>query len=106
MYEVVISRAVRVPDPFLEVHKRWVVRRLAPDCVRINAADFRGGAYEPLLLNAMGSETANVHLGTRKSRESVLDHLKSLEDDSLFAVAQRLVEIVVADWETFRVKPA
>ena len=102
LYEDVVGRAVRVPDPFLEVHKRWVVRRLAPDCVRINAADFRNGSGEPLLLNAMGWETANIHLGTRKSREAVRDDLKGLKDESLFAAAQRMVQVIIDDWESFR----
>ncbi|MBV8858747.1 MAG: hypothetical protein JOZ02_17585 [Acidobacteria bacterium] len=74
----------------------------APDCVRISAADFRNGTGEPLLLNAMGRETANVHLGTRKSRGAVLAHLRGLGDESLFAAAQRLVQIVEAEGERFR----
>ncbi|HEY6470092.1 MAG TPA: DUF2252 family protein, partial [Candidatus Dormibacteraeota bacterium] len=34
-YEEIVDGAVRCADPFLEVHGGWVVRRLAPDCSRI-----------------------------------------------------------------------
>src|SRR5207248_1119750 len=30
-YAELLARAVRVPDPFLQVHAGWLVRRLAPD---------------------------------------------------------------------------
>ncbi|MBC7933192.1 MAG: DUF2252 family protein [Rubrivivax sp.] len=101
LYETMVNRAVRMPDPFVEIHKRWIVRRIAPDCVRIEAGGFQNGLDEPLLLNAMGWETANIHLGTLKSRQAVTHHLKKLQDDSLFAVAERMVEATVRDWEEF-----
>ena len=34
-----LKRAVRCPDPFLSVTDQWVVRRLSPDCSRIELSD-------------------------------------------------------------------
>jgi uncharacterized protein (DUF2252 family) len=101
LYETIVNRVVRIPDPFLEIHRRWIVRRIAPDCVRIEAGSDQNALNEPLLLKAMGHETANIHLGTRKTRQAVLAHLENLDGDSLFAAAQRLVEATVKDWEMF-----
>ena len=53
----------------------------------------------------MGWETANIHLGTRRSREAVFEHLGGLGDESLFAAVQRMVRMVEADWERFRAEP-
>ena len=59
-----MSRAVRVADPFLNVRAGWVVRRLAPDCSRIEMKHLAGVQDECRLLWMMGWETGNVHLGT------------------------------------------
>ena len=101
LYETTVDRAVRMPDPFLKIHKGWIVRRLAPDCVRIEAGGFQKGVNELLLIHAMGWETANIHLGTRKSRPAVSDHLKTLREGPLLAIAMRMVEATVRDWEDF-----
>jgi hypothetical protein len=34
-YQRIVAQAVRTPDPYLRLTKRWVARRLAPDCSRI-----------------------------------------------------------------------
>ena len=39
-YSAILSRATRSPDPFLRVQKSWIVRRLAPDCTRIDLEIF------------------------------------------------------------------
>jgi Uncharacterized protein conserved in bacteria (DUF2252) len=57
-----IRNSNRVPDPFLQLHEGWVVRRLAPDCSKIELANMPKRRDEERLLHAMGFETANVHL--------------------------------------------
>ncbi|MDX6712393.1 MAG: hypothetical protein QOH96_3409, partial [Blastocatellia bacterium] len=54
-----------------------------------------------LLLNSMGWETANIHLGTRKSREAVMSHLNGLTQEKVFGVAERMVEETGKEWEEF-----
>jgi hypothetical protein len=69
--------AIRSQDPHLSVTRRWIVRRLAPDCVRINLADIPKQRKEALLLTAMGWELGNIHLGSTPAR-SILKHLAAL----------------------------
>ena len=67
-YATISRRAVRCPDPFLEVRGTWVVRRLAPDCSRIDFTVASTAGDQTQLLKAMGAETANVHLGSGPRR--------------------------------------
>jgi len=67
LYAEIEARAVRCRDPFLETRGRWVVRRLAPDCNRLNTTSSRRPADQRELLHAMGAETANIHLGSSRA---------------------------------------
>ncbi|MCU0633283.1 MAG: DUF2252 domain-containing protein [Gemmatimonadaceae bacterium] len=64
-----VRRAVRVADPCFAVDGRWIVRRLAPDCSRIELRLLPGERDEAKLLHAMGWEAANVHLGSASRRQ-------------------------------------
>ncbi len=74
-YAEILAKSVRSQDPFLKVHGSWLVKRLSPDCRRLELASLSRGKDEEWLLHAMGFETANVHLGTAEARRSVLNHL-------------------------------
>src|SRR5271157_2604729 len=74
-YQTIINRAVRCPDPFVQLRGRWIVRRLGPLCSRIELASLRAPGTELRLLHAMGWETANVHLGTPSARKAILHHI-------------------------------
>src|ERR1700756_2047127 len=75
LYQTIINRAVRCPDPFVQLRGRWIVRRLGPHCSRIGLASLSAPNTELRLLHAMGWETANVHLGTSSARKAILRHL-------------------------------
>src|SRR5260370_23150255 len=75
-YQTIISRAVRCPDPFVQLRGRWIVRRLAPHCSRIELATLRAPGSELRLLHAMGWEAANIHIGSRAARRLILRHLQ------------------------------
>jgi hypothetical protein len=60
----VIRKAVRVAHPFSAIHGHWLIRRLAPDCSRVELESLLNVKDELKLLHAMGWETANVHLRT------------------------------------------
>jgi hypothetical protein len=51
-------------DPFWKIHGAWVVRRLSPDCFRLELAHLPRERDELYLLYCMGWETANIHLGS------------------------------------------
>jgi hypothetical protein len=68
----ILQRAVRSPDPWLQVHDRWLVRQLAPDAFKVELPVSKEDCrlvFAPNLLRAMGFETANVHLGSRSPSE-------------------------------------
>jgi len=65
LYQDILDHSVRCIDPWVKVRRRWIVRRLAPDCARVELTDLPDQPEETRLLRAMGWETANVHLGSR-----------------------------------------
>jgi hypothetical protein len=101
-YRELIGRAVRVPDPFLAVQGEWLIRRLAPDCSRIELASLPRGHDESRLLWMMGWETANMHLGTPASRKGILADLGGRKGTWLTKAAERMSEAVSRDWRTWR----
>ena len=74
------------------------VRRLAPDCSRIELVHLTGVQDECRLLRMMGWETANVHLGSPRARKAILSDLRSRPKGWLSAAARRMREATVQDW--------
>jgi hypothetical protein len=101
-YDIILSRAVRVPDPFLGVRDRWVMRRLAPDCSRIELSDLPLERDELRLLHAMGWETSNIHLGSTKVIPQVRQDLKRRQKGWLRKAALRMEQATTADWKEWR----
>jgi hypothetical protein len=101
LYQEVLDRAVRCRDPFVRLQKRWIVRRLAPDCSRIELSALPRERDEMRLLHAMGWETANVHLGTAKA-SALRPDLKSRRPGWLFRAAREMQKAVLADFEEYR----
>jgi uncharacterized protein (DUF2252 family) len=63
-----LQRAIRDPDPHYQIHDKWLVRRIAPDALKIElptSQKDRRLSLAPALLRLMGFETANIHLGSR-----------------------------------------
>jgi hypothetical protein len=94
-YRSILAKAIRCPDPWVRVVGRWIVRRLGPDCVRLE------GAAQKRVWRAMGFETANVHLGSA-APERLLEDLRGNEADWLHRAAKRMAEAVEADWQDWR----
>jgi hypothetical protein len=104
LYQTIINRAVRCPDPFVQLRGRWIVRRLGPHCSRIELASLRGPGTELRLLHAMGFETANIHLGTPSARKTILRHLDRQKGKFLHHAAEAMLEAVRGDWEFWKKK--
>jgi len=100
LYGEMLARAVRCPDPFVQIEKRWLVRRLAPDCSRIELSALPKERDELKLLHAMGWETANIHLGSAKPGKLIAD-LGKRRRVWLWDAAQRMEKAVMADFEDF-----
>jgi len=102
LYQTVITRAVRCPDPFVQLRGRWIVRRLSPHCSRIELASMKALGEELRLLHAMGRETANIHLGTPAARKLILRHLRKQKGKWLHEATAQMLEAVRDDWKTWR----
>ncbi len=101
LYQRILDTAVRCCDPFVMLKGRWIVRRLAPDCSRIEMPSLPECRDELKLLRAMGAETANVHLGSAKPKVLLKD-LQKRADGWLHHAAHQMVDMVVEDWEDWR----
>ncbi len=101
-YEEILQRAVRGPDPFVHLRGRWIVRRLAPHCTRIELASVPKERDESKLLRTMGFETANVHLGTKGAARTVRADLKQRPGDWLHESVKAMVKAVKKDWEDWK----
>jgi hypothetical protein len=104
LYQVIINRAVRCPDPFVQLRGRWIVRRLGPLCSRIELASLRSPNTELRLLHAMGWETANIHLGTPAARKLILRNLKKQKARWLHQAAEEMMQSVRSDWAVWKKK--
>jgi uncharacterized protein (DUF2252 family) len=101
-YLKICRNAVRVADPFLAVKDGWVIRRLAPDCSRIELEHLLTVQDECKLLWMMGWETANVHLGSSQQRAAIISDLRSRKGDWLSVAARRMRAATSEDFRAWR----
>jgi hypothetical protein len=101
-YEKAISSSVRSPDPFQVIDGDWLIRRLSPDSNPIDIQELPKHRDEEMLLHAMGSEAANVHLGTKSQSKRILKHLKKEKPDWLQDAAVRMAKALEKDWNRYR----
>jgi len=102
LYQTIISRAVRCLDPFVQLRGRWIVRRLSPHCSRIELTQMKAQGKEIHLLQAMGFETANVHLGSRKAVKPILRHMHKQKGRWLHEASLAMLEAVRDDWKEWK----
>jgi hypothetical protein len=101
-YQRILDRSVRAIDPFVHLKGRWIVRRLAPDCSRVELTAMPEERDETKLLHAMGFETANVHLGTPSSTRAILRDLSTRPRRWLHEAAAGMVKATTDDWRDWR----
>jgi hypothetical protein len=97
-----IASAIRVQDPFVHFHGHWVVRRLAPDCCRIELASLPRDRDEARLLYDMGWETANMHFGTPRAIPAVKRDIAARKGRWLHKAAKAMFKATLQDWEDWR----
>ncbi len=103
-YQAIVDRAVRCRDPYVQLEGHWIVRRLAPDCSRVELTSLPKERPEGKLLHAMGFETANVHLGSRQAIKAVKQDLKRRGKGWLNAAAEAMAASTVADFQSWQEK--
>jgi len=94
-----LGRAVRAVDPFFRNADGWLVRRLSPDCSRIELEELPRLRDEERLLRAMGWETANLHLGG--GRADIRRDLRNRRRRWLETAALAMADAVEADWRAW-----
>src|SRR6266478_2290858 len=92
------AKAIRVQDPCVRFHGHWLVRRLAPDCSRIEMASLPAERDEARLLYCMGWETANMHFASRSAIPQVKRDLSGRRGRWLQKAAKAMVKATIADW--------
>lgn len=98
----VVEQAVRTADPFFRYGKKWVTRRLAPRCSRIELKQLEDKHSRTTLLTAMGAELANIHLGRPEQRKAVQKDLARRKIGWLKVAAESLAKKLKADWAEWR----
>ena len=100
-YRRLNEKAVRCRDPFLMLTDEWVVRRLSPDCCRLELADLPERWNEEALLLAMGWETANIHLASGNP-SAILKRLAKIQAATFNQCATDMVEALRKDWKRWQ----
>ncbi len=102
LYEEIINNAARVADPCLHLRGRWIIRRLAPHCSRIELGALPKKREEARLLHAMGFETANIHLGSKHAVKDVRRDFAKRRPGWLHDAARKMADAIRKDWEEWR----
>jgi len=102
LYGAILRRSVRCPDPYVQMRGHWIVRRLSPHCSRIELDALASNRGECRLLEAMGRETANIHLETEEKRKAILKDLRGRKKNWLTAAAQAMAEAMEKDWRVWK----
>jgi hypothetical protein len=101
-YEKAITSAVRSSDPFQFIDGSCLIRRLSPDSNPIDIQTLPKHSAEEILVTAMGSEAANVHLGTKSQIKKILRDLNMRKQGWLQAAAVRMAKVLEKDWKVYR----
>ncbi len=87
-------------DPGVLIRGRWIVRRLAPWCDRVELTSLRHEREAEDLIRAMGAETANVHLASAPAAElAVIVGERSRR--WLHGAVESAAEATVDDWRAW-----
>ena len=101
-YHEAMNSALRSPDPYQKIAGRWLIRRLSPDSNPIKIEELSKRRDEEILLGAMGTEAANVHLGNRRQTKVILRDLRRKGASWLHRDAKRMAKLFVQEWKEFR----
>ena len=98
----VLRSAIRSPDPFYLVDTKWITRRLAPHCSRIEIGAIDTAVDVLRVFWAMGAETANVHLGSTDDVDAIRHDFRDRSHHWLAECARVAAETSLRDWQTWQ----
>ena len=88
----------RAADPWHRLDGNIVVRRLSPNNRKIEADKNARDLLAPAMLEVMGLELANVHLGTRDNRAAIERDLQRRKPGWLHAFARAMAAATQRDF--------
>jgi hypothetical protein len=97
-----VHRAIRVKDPCVRFAGHWLVRRLAPDCSRIELSSLPAERDEARLLYDMGWETANIHFGAPRAIPKIKLDLGKRRGRWLHRASKTMLAATLEDWRAWR----
>ncbi|MGA2032326.1 MAG: DUF2252 family protein [Thermoguttaceae bacterium] len=102
LYQKILDTAVRVLDPWVQLSGSWIIRRLAPDCSRVELAALPKDRDEQKLLQAMGQETANVQAGEARAKAAIRADFQARHSHWLRKAAEAMADATEEDWKQWR----
>jgi hypothetical protein len=91
----------RAPDPWYRVRDRIIVRRLSPNNRKIEADDAAVAEASGAVLEVMGIELANVHLGSGDA-DAIAADLALRKSGWLASLAKRMGAAIRGEYQQFR----
>ena len=101
-YKEAMSSASRSPDPYQKIVGPWLIRRLSPDSNPIKIEELPKKRDEAILLQAMGTEIANVHLGSQHRTRAIMNDLRRRKPNWLHSDAKKMAKFFVREWKEYR----
>jgi hypothetical protein len=101
-FEEAVSSAIHSPDPFQVIERSSLIRRLSPASNPIDIQSLPKRRDVPMLLHTRGSETANVHLGTKGQPTKILNDLQKRKPFWLRNAAMRIARVLEKDWNRYQ----
>jgi hypothetical protein len=105
-YKRILENSVRCRDPFVRVKENWRISRLSPDSSPVEIETLPKKRDEDRMFNKMGWETANIHLGSRKSVRFIQNDLRKRRGNWLRVAAKEMARVVSRDWQEWRAQKA
>lgn len=101
-YNEIIESVIRCKDPYVTLKKNWIIRRISPDCSRIELSSLPKEHDEKKLLYAMGWETGNIHLGSVKAIKSIKKDMEGRHKSWLHEQAEVMLEATEKDFKEWK----
>jgi len=101
-YGRILDISIRCRDPYVRVKDNWRVSRLSPDSSPVEIETLPKKRDEDHMLNKMGWEAANIHLGSRRSVRLIQKDLRKRRGNWLRVAAKEMARVLSKDWKEWR----
>jgi hypothetical protein len=94
-------------DPSRHFRGNWVIRRIAPECIKLELSHLPMSKIERIL-HKMGAETANMHImgaSAQAENKSILKDLENRQPDWLENACSIMADRLSKDWRDYNTQP-